>query len=248
MNRMRVSVIIGIFALGALAGCKKGKVVEGGGSNLTLFPQGGSPGMMVRVSAEKPLFARDRGAKVEIGGAGASISQTVSDAEAEVMIPNVRAGATTLNVTGEKGEGKASAPFTVLPARAQQLVLSWKDGRIELLAVHATADEPSAFATEGSAELLSFDLLNKDGALVYTGVIPHPAQQHMEVFDEPAQQKTNIRREGMAHEATFALKIPKLPEEATVRFFEAPPGGNLLDANARESRKAVGEIKVKGGE
>ena len=69
----------------------------------------------------------------------------------------------------------------------------------------------------------------------------------MEIFEgtDPGSQ---IRREKMEREAVFAIKVPKLPGEGTVKFFEARGGVNLFEAQARESRKYLNEIKIKTAE
>ena len=220
-------------------GCKK----ERGGSAVTLSPEGASPGMVVRVTTAQPAFSDATAARIEIGGQLAPIVKVVSATEVDVLVPNAAAGESQVKVTGGKVSG--SAAFTVLPASAQELVLQLKDGKFELVAVHPTADEPT-MVNRSQEPQLSYDLINAQGGLVFTGSIDHPALARMELFDGPNAREAVLRREPPhpGQPVVFALKVPIVPAGATVKFYEAAPDVNLLDAAARQNRKAVGEIKL----
>ena len=228
-----------LFIAALFFGCKK----ESGGSALTLSPEGASPGMVVRVTTAQPAFSDATAARIEIGGQLAPIVKVVSATEVDVLVPNAAAGESQVKVTGGKVSGAAA--FTVLPASAQELVLQLKDGRFELVAVYPTADEPT-MVTRSQEPQLSYDLINAEGGLVFTGSIDHPAQARMELFDGPNAREAVLRREPPhpGQPVVFALKVPVVPAGATVKFYEAAPDVNLLDAAARQNRKAVGEIKL----
>jgi hypothetical protein len=233
-------VAIGVLFLAALfVGCKK----KSRAAALTLSPEGGSPGTVVRVTAAQPAFSDVSAARVEIGGQPTTIAEWVSATEVDVLVPNVAAGESQVKVTGGKVRG--AALFTVLPASAQELVLQLKDGRFELVAVHPTADEPN-MVTRSQAPQLSYDLVNAQGGLVFTGSIDHPAQARKELFDGPNAREAILRREPPhpGQPVVFTLKVPIVPRGSTVKFYEAAPEVNLLDAAARQNRKPVGEIKL----
>jgi hypothetical protein len=231
--------IAGLFLSALFFGCSK----ERGGSAVTLSPKGASPGMVVRVTTAQPAFSDATAARVEIGGQLAPIVKVVSATEVDVLVPNAAAGESQVKVTGGKVSGAAA--FTVLPASAQELVLQLKDGRFELVAVHPTADEPT-MVTRSQEPQLSYDLINAEGGLVFTGSINHPAQARMELFDGPNAREAILRREPPhpGRPVVFTLKVPLVARGATVKFYEAAPDVNLLDAAARQNRKPVGEIKL----
>jgi hypothetical protein len=234
--RMTIAVLL----VGALfAGCKK----ESGGTALTLSPEGASPGMVVRVTTAQSAFPDATAARVEIGGQLTPIVKWVSATEIDVLVPNVAAGETQVKVTGGKIGG--TGPFTVLPASAQELVLQLKEGRFELVAVYPTADEPN-MVTRNQEPQLSYDLINAEGGLVFTGSINHPAQARVELFDGPNAREAILRREPPhpGQPVVFTLKVPIVPRGATMRFYESPPDANLLDATVRQNRRPVGEIKL----
>jgi hypothetical protein len=233
---MAIAVLFAAF----LFGCNK---KESGGSALTLSPQGASPGLVVRVTTVQPAFSDATAARIEIGGQLAPIVKVVSATEVDVLVPNAAAGESQVKVTGGKVRGAAA--FTVLPASAQELVLQFKDGRFELVAVHPTADEPT-MVTRSQEPQLSYDLINAEGGLVFTGSINHPALARMELFDGPNAREAILRREPPhpGQPVVFTLKVPIVPRGATVKFYEAAPELNLLDAAARQNRKPVGEIKL----
>lgn len=228
-----------LFLAALFFGCKK----KSGGSAVTLSPEGASPGMVVRVTTAQPAFSDATAARVEIGGQLAPFVKVVSATEVDVLVPNTAAGESQVKVTGGKGSGAAA--FTVLPASAQELVLQLKDGKFELVAVHPTADEPT-MVTRSQEPQLSYDLINAEGGLVFTGSIDHPAQARMELFDGPNAREAILRREPPhpGQPVVFALKVPIVRAGATVKFYESAPDVNLLDAAARQNRKPVGEIKL----
>jgi hypothetical protein len=213
---------------------------------MTVLPEGASPGMIVRLTTSKPMLSNE--AQIDFGGERATISRLISQTEAEVLVPNVSPGQKMLTVASGKKDEKETSGFTVLPARNQQLVLQMKDNRIELMAVNPTSGESTSSAAEakGAEAQLSFDVVNAAGVVVYTGTIPHPLQRRMEVFDGQSANEATMRRERMVRETVFAIKVPKLPDGATIKFFEAPGGADLLQADARKSRKPIGEIRVSG--
>jgi hypothetical protein len=233
--RMAIAVLFAALFFG----CNK----ERGGSAVTLSPEGASPGMVVRVTTGQPAFSDATAARVEIGGQLAPIVKVVSATEVDVLVPNTAAGESQVKVTGGKVSGAAA--FTVLPASAQELVLQLKDNRFELVAVYPTADEPT-MVTRSQEPQLSYDLINAQGGLVFTGSINHPALARMELFDGPNAREAILRREPPhpGQPVVFTLKVPIVPRGATVKFYEAAPELNLLDAAARQNRKAVGEIKL----
>ena len=231
-----------LFAV-LFVGCKPRTERETGESAVTLSPEGASPGMMVRVTTAQPAFSDATAARIEIGGQLAPIVKVISATEVDVLVPNAAAGESQVNVTGEKVSGRAA--FTVLPPSAQELVLQLKDNKFELVAVHPTADEPT-MVNRSQEPQLSYDLINAQGGLVFTGSIDHPAQARMELFDGPNAREAILRREPPhpGHPVVFALKVPIVPAGATLKFYEAAPDVNLLDAAARQNRKPVGEIKL----
>lgn len=247
MQRWTLIALFGAVLVFGIAGCEKRTETKVASAAMTVFPEGASPGMIVRVSSSNPLFAKGSGTGVAVGGQRATVTRVISDTEAEVLVPSVAAGATKVTVTDAKG-GTHTANLTVLPAHAQQLVLKWKDGKLDLVAVHPTAGEPSGGGEIGGEPQLSFDVLNEAGAVVYTAAMPNPMQQRMEIFDGPDAKTAALHREKAEHEIVFAVKVPKLPGGAKIRFFEAPPGVDLLQAKGREVRKMIGEISVPGGQ
>ena len=233
-----------LFLTALFVGCKPRTEKEGGGAPaLTLSPEGASPGMVVRVTTAQPAFSDATAARIEIGGQPVAIAKWVSATEVDVLVPNVAAGESQVKVTG--GKVSEAAAFMVLPASTQELVLQLKDGRFELVAVHPTADEPN-MVTRSQEPQLSYDLINAEGGLVFTGSINHPAQARMELFDGPNAREAILRREPPhpGRPVVFTLKVPIVPRGATVKFYEAAPELNLLEAAARQNRKPVGEIKL----
>ena len=199
--------------------------------------------MVVRLTTAQPAFPDAAGARIEIGGQRVTVVKWVSAKEVDVLVPNVAAGESQVKVTGTKVT--AAAPVTVLPASAQELVLQLKDGRFELVAVYPTADEAN-MVTRSEEPQLSYDLVNAQGGLVFTGSIDHPALARMELFDGPTAREAILRREPPppGQPVVFTLKVPIVPRGSTVKFYEVAPQVNLLDAAARQERKPVGEIKL----
>src|ERR1044072_923100 len=208
-------------------GCKPRTLTESSGAAaLTLSPEGASPGMVVRVTTAQRAFSDATVARVEIGGQLAPIVKVVSATEVDVLVPNAVAGEAQVKVTGGKVSG--AAMFTVLPASAEELVLQMKDNRFELVGVHPTADEPTT-VTRSQEPQLSYDLINAEGGLVFTGSIDHPAQARMELFDGPNAREAILRREPPhpGRPVVFTLRVPIVPRGAPGKFCEAASELNL---------------------
>ena len=245
MRPIRVTIFAACFFGIALSACSKRQQSAEGNAGMTVLPEGASPGMVVHLTTSRPMLSKET--QIDFGGERATISRLISQTEAEVLVPNVSPGQTTLAVSSGKDE-KETVTFTVLPARNQQLVLRMKDNRVELVAVQPTSGEITSTTAEatGAEAQLSFDVLNAAGVVVYTAAIPDPIQQRMEVFEGPSADQSTMRREPMSHEAVFAIKVPKLPDGGTVKFFEAAGGVDLLQGEDRKRRTPIGEIKLSG--
>lgn len=241
--KSQVFVAVVVFLVGFNhSGCKRQESPESPPGALSFSPEGASPGMMVRVTAGEPVFPDAAKTRVEIGGQPAPLVNWVSETEVEVLVPNVKAGAAKIEVRGERV--KQAATFDVLPAAAQELVLELKNGRLELVAIHPTADAPDVMRESGVPQL-SYDIVNSDGGIAFTGAIDHPAQSGMELFDGPAADRAILRREAphAGSPVVFTIKVPAF-RGATVKFYESAAGANLRDAAAREVREPVGEVKL----
>ena len=113
--RMTIAVLL---VSGLFTGCKRR-------TELTLSPEGASPGMVVRVTSTESAFPDAAAARVEIGGQQAPVVKRVSATEVDVLVPNIAAGDSQVQVTAGKVSGTAT--FTVLPASTQELVLQLKE-------------------------------------------------------------------------------------------------------------------------
>ncbi|HEX7180674.1 MAG TPA: hypothetical protein VF756_02440 [Thermoanaerobaculia bacterium] len=224
------SVLAAACAALALAGCATRR--------LTVEPAMVSPGMIVRVSSTKPVFRKGEEGEVRIAGRPASIVRTVSEREVDVMVPAVEAGAA--RVTLGRG-GQSTGNVTVLPAPSVELVVSMEDNKLTLMRATPRAGEVETRVSRDQARL-SFDVINEQGGLVFTGAVADPTRR--EVFDGPNSQGAVLRGTPRSKKAVFAVKVPNVPGRFTVKFYAVPAGVDLKSTEGRAAREPLGEIVV----
>lgn len=205
---------------------------------LAVEPAAARPGMIVRVSSTGPVFRKGEGGEVRIAGRPASIVRTVSEREVHVLVPAVEAGAA--QVTLGSG-GRSAGSVTVLPAPSVELVVSMEDKKLTLVRATPRAGEVETRVSPDQARL-SFDVVNEQGGLVFTGAVADPTRR--EVFDGPNARDAVLRGAPRSKKAVFAVKVPNVPGRFTVKFYSVAAGVDLKSAQGRAGREPLGEIVV----
>ena len=212
---------------------------------VSVFPDAATPGMIVRVTTDKTAFPSERPARIEMGSQTATIQQVVSVTEADALVPNLPAGQVQVQVR-EPGKKPGSAgQLTILPASSQQLILSFQNNSVSLMRAQPRAGEASR-AAEQDQRRLSFDVLNAQGGLVFTGAVVHPTLGRLEIYDEPRPGERVLRVMPPEQQAVFAIKVPTIPSggAATIKFYDVPPGVDLTTSPGRAARTLLNEIKL----
>lgn len=211
---------------------------------LSVFPETATPGMVVRVTTDKAAFQPERPARIEMGGQTATIQQVVSLTEADAFVPNLLPGQTQVQV---HVPGKKSGPpgqLTILPAPCLQLTLVFQNDSVSLVRAQPRAGEVSRAAEPGQRRL-SFDVLNAQEGLVFTGSAVHPTRGRHEIYDEPQPGEHIIRSAPSGQRAVFTIKIPNiLGELSTIKFYDVPADADLNTPAWREKRTFLNEIKL----
>jgi len=211
---------------------------------LTVEPHQVSPGMIVRVIAAERVFnKKNRPVMVLVGGRIASIQKNVSDTELDVMIPVVAFGPAEVRVLAVKTKKVlATGSMGVLETTSQQLVLAFENDSISLLRAQASAGEFS-IRDEQDMRRLSYDVLNLQGNLIFSGAIVHPLAR-VEVFNPPGI-KPAIQNTKPASRQVLAIKIPFIAQGTIVRFFDVAPHVDLNTETGRAQRKFLNQITFK---
>lgn len=208
-------------------------------------PTQASPGSVVTVTADKSVFEGASSAGVIIGGESATIQSTLSATQALVVVPNIAAGAAEVRVVEAGKTPGAAGPLTVLAAPATRLVLSFSGNQVQLVETLPASGGIGESAREGGRRL-SYDVLDGQGRILFTGELIHPTLGRAEVFDPLDQGLFAPRQVAVSPSAVFALKIPNLGGATKVRFYDATADLDLGTAAGRAGRAFLNEITVGG--
>ena len=240
MNRPALH-LCGMFVLvGGSAGCHRTT-----SASLQFDPSSARPGTSVVAQSNGRVFSKAQGETILINRQSVTPEEVIGPTEATFIVPSVSSGKQTVRVVDRDGKELGKGQLDILPSSSLRLLLTMKDGRIQL--VNSKPTEGSY--TENRAEQgprVSYDVLTPEGGLLFTGAIAHPTREAHELFDEPQPGQRTIRREPVHGDATFVVKIPNVEGPAIVRFYDVQADVDLGTAQGRAGRKLIGEIKVGG--
>ncbi|NUO79367.1 hypothetical protein HUU05_04770 [candidate division KSB1 bacterium] len=241
MIRMQYSLLLfaSLLLLAGVLGCARSARVT------SVDPAAASPGMIVQVTTDKSVFQSRQAAHVEIGEQVAVTQNVLSDTSVEVIVPNLAAGEAEVRVIerGKKAE-RSAVRLRILPARSQQLVLSFQNNSVSLLSASLRGGE-AARTAEPDQRRLSYDVFNEQGGFVYSGALVHPAYGRMEIYDETQTGDRVVRGDKPHDHAVFAVKIPNVPgHQLTIKFYDAPAGVDLNTDAGRAERQFLNEITI----
>jgi hypothetical protein len=235
MPRRSGAWIAGFLLLALTPACRRPRVTE-------VAPDEGAPGAsaVLRVSTLAP-GTRPEAVEVTVGGLPATVLRVEASIGVEFLVPDRAPGPAEVAVS-VSGRDAGRVGFTVLAAPARQLVLAMTGERIELLSSRGATglDRPSRELPGRHG--LAYDVVERDGRLVATGILPHPLLGRREVL-EPAGVLHGVRPPASA---TFTLRIPAIKPGAVVRFFEFQPGTDLATAEGRATRRLISEVGIGG--
>jgi len=212
---------------------------------LSISPEAASPGMIVELKSDRSFADLGSALRVEMGKTVATVQRKVGATEVEILVPNLPPGKVQVRLREEGKRASGAVPFEVLPAQALQVVLSMEGNQIRPVSV---TPRGSQYATpaERDQRRLSYDVINDQGGLVFSGEIVHPVEGRKEIFDEPEPGQRIIRGATEQHAGVFVIKIPNLPAKSfTIRFFDVPPSLDLSTLEGRKGRRFINEIKIK---
>ena len=237
MAEHRSALVGGLLLAVVVTACRSSGTVD-------ISPSSAAPGstVVVRVPGLQP-GSKPETVAVSVGDKAATVERVDPRAGVEFLVPDHGPGPAPVTVK-IAGRQMARATLDVRPAPAQQLVLSLTDGQVSLISSRGAThlDRPSRETPVRTG--LAYDVWTPDGRLVATGTLPHPLLGRREVF-EP--DKT-MHGAAAGKTATFTLRIPAVPKESVVRFYEFAPGTDLSTLAGRASRRFLSEIKVGGEE
>lgn len=231
-TNMAIVALIAAFCtlVGGCSGCSK---------PLTGQPQEAAPGETIFLQKENAGFKNTSDIGVMIGGRPAPIVRIIDESLVEVMVPKLPPGKAEVVLT-HRGRSIGVFETTIRPAPLRRLymTLDGDDFRIDRVRPYTGHyDRPE---TRGSR--LSYDVVDENDQLIYTGAIRHPEEHTVEVFGYP--DSTSIRREQVRGPKRFILKIPYVDGPVRVRLFRVEDGVDLADARERKRRVFIREFEL----
>lgn len=225
MNKL--NHIIRIMSPGILLACFCG--CQGPVNVTSVVPEKEMPGMIVRVTTNKPAFQTEPIAHIEIGDKVANTVRVISKTQADVIVPNLRPD--TVFVRVRKGDEKLgdSLRLTILPAPSLQLTLSFENDSVRFIRAQPRAGEILRVLGR-ERRRLAFIVRNEQSDLIYTGSVIHPTLGRHEVFDGLQSGERVIHRVPQPQKSVFAIKIPNtFSRTVKIQFYDVPPNFDLTD-------------------
>jgi hypothetical protein len=238
----RVLLLVGMTCLSS---CNLFWPAEPSAGVSSVNPAEASPGSTVTVTTDKPAFKGDTAPTITIGGQSAITQSVVSETQAIVVVPQLAPGAAEVKIV-EAGKNPGSpGQLSILSAPIQRLVLTFGNNQVQLVSAQPGTGGFGESARE-SGRRISYDVLDGQGRVIFTGAVIHPTLGRAEVFESLADGKFSIRQVAVSPSAAFALKIPNLGGPTNVQFYDAAADLDLGTAEGRKGRVFLNEITVGG--
>ena len=162
--------------------------------------------------------------------------------EIDVIVPPGTAESTTVAVH-DGDRTVATLGLRLLRPRSKRLLLSFDRSGATLVRATPSNHPPTGYARTRRTRL-SFDVVNRNGVVVYSGSIRHPARQRVEQFSGSETGGAASFATESGQKIVFPLYLPFPEDSVRIDLYEAGPGLDLKSDDARRRRKLVKQIEV----
>jgi hypothetical protein len=172
-------------------------------------------------------------------------ARATPDGDVEVVVPALPAGENTVSVfQGQRRLGRGR--LNVLDAATRQLAIAYGREGFTLLRSTPAAGPPTGHVRSRQPRL-SFDLINAQGAVVYSGTVVDPSQVPGEVLTQAtsAGGPAWIGRGGTEQEGLILIRVPTPPGPVTLKVYRAPEKLDLFTTDGRAGRRLVSTLEVR---
>lgn len=233
--------LLGLCAVVAtLAGCAHTPFKE---ASLTFEPGSASPGMSVRLEADQPVVAK--AGRVRVKETTIPLDQVRDSKRGAFTLPDVGPGLQAVQLVDRKGKVLGQGRLEVMPPMSLRVLLEFKGGKARLVSAKPTQGGYSENLTDGG-DRLSYDVLNAEGGLLFTGAVANPFAVGHEIYDQSPDGKPVMRREKPEKDGMLSFKIPNVQAQAVIRLFDASAEADLATEKGRAARRLIGEFKIGG--
>ncbi|MCW5922511.1 MAG: hypothetical protein KIS77_09210 [Saprospiraceae bacterium] len=208
---------------------------------MEVIPPKAHPGDMVVLRNLDPGVT-GKSTEVIFEKTGAPIVGALDSVGLRVLVPNINPGKVTVRIL-ESGREVNSAQMEVLPTIATQLLLQMDaEGKISTISRKPYSGGFEEGFSKASRQL-SYDLVNREGQVLFSASITYPATERREVFEDP--QGAKIRQASEKPQSiVFPLKIPNIEGATAIRLYDSG-AGDLTQASERAKRKLIQEINIR---
>jgi hypothetical protein len=165
-----------------------------------------------------------------------------ADSDIDILVPPLDVDSTTIAVR-DGDRTIVSTGLRVLPARSWRLLIT-----VDAAGVRIVNALPSSHAPTGVARTrrtrLSFDVINRNNVVVYSGSIPHPAHQPAERFVAYDSSGAGAMAVEPPAQSVVPVYIPTPDDSVRVIFYTAGPGLDLMSTDGRAKRQRLAQIEV----
>ena len=178
-----------------------------------------SPGEIILLQFTDQKEADTNGMNVIFGRESGLITGQDTQGSVAVMVPDVAAGKTKLQVT-RGGHILGTSEFTILDNTGKSVAFSMEGKAFSVLFIKGTNHAIEQYlGTEG--RMLAFDVLNVKGELLMTGTVPYPGA-----------------------DKRFSITIPNAKGKQTIRFYEPASGESIHSGKFVSTREFISEVSI----
>ena len=201
------------------------------------------PGDAIVVQVTDRRVAPDDALRAVFDGQTRAPALFANDSAIEVIIPMLPVGETLLALyQGNTLLGRHT--LQILDAAARRLIFSYEGDHITLLQTTRSTSLPTRHVRSDD-ERLSFDMLNSNGVVVYSGTIINPSRARPEVLVQSNPTgSVLIGRTAPDRNGLFIVDIPTPPNSVTLRIYRVEPDIDLFTADGRSRRTLLTSVEV----
>jgi hypothetical protein len=202
------------------------------------------PGESIQVDVRGKRVATNEPIRALFDDGVRAPARFTGEGQLEVTVPLLPVGESTVAVyQGRRLLGRGT--LEIRDASTRRLMFSYGPEGIALVRTTRSAGSPTGHTRSRGARL-SFDLVNANGAVVYSATIPDPGQARPEVLTQPlAAGGPVVIGRGLPETAgIFFLEIPTPPGRVSLRVYRADGSLDLFTAQGRSQRRPLATVEV----
>lgn len=213
-------------------------------ARVRLSQESARPGDPVLVQLRDQHVRGEEPIRAEFGNGTPAPARMTPEGDIEVIVPVMPAGETTLSVyQGQKLLGRGT--IDIRESATRLLTISYGPDGLRLLRTSPATGPPTGYVRSRQPRL-SFDLINAQGAVVYSGTVLDPAEVRGEVLTQAsAGGPVQIGRGAIEASGVVFIEVPTPPGPVSLRVYRAAASIDLFTNEGRAQRRLISTLEVR---